>query len=329
MGRRKPAGQLTYPGTAYPRRSSPHEVDELYDCAIVGAGPAGLTAATYLARYRCKLKVFDTQASRAGLIPRSHNYPGFPDGIRGTELLQRLYEQARRYGVQVTHDEVVSIQVAAGGFAVRCAAGPSVTTRTVLLATGIVDVKPEMPNLHRAIHEGHVRLCPVCDGYEVLEKEVAVLGPAARAVREALFLRPYTDRLTVLLTDGEHALTDSQRRELTEAGIEIEARRVLDLFIDADEIAAEFEDASRRRLEVLYPALGCEVRSALAVALGARCDEQGYLLTDHHQLTDVAGLYAAGDVTNELNQICVATGHAAIAATDIYNKLRARAQRER
>jgi thioredoxin reductase (NADPH) len=304
-------------------------VDELYDCTIVGAGPAGLTAATYLARYRCRLKVFDTGASRAGLIPRSHNYPGFPDGIRGPELLERLREQAHRYGVQITHGEVTAIHAVGDGFVVSSAREPPVGTRTVLLATGIVDVQPEMPNLSRAIHDGHVRLCPVCDGYEVLEKEVAVLGPAARAVQKALFLRPYTDRLTVLLSDRERALTDAQRRQLANAGIEIEARRVVDLFIDGDEISAVLEDESRRRLEVLYPALGCEVRSALALDLGARCDEQGYVLTDNHQLTHVAGLYAAGDVTNELNQICVATGHAAIAATDIYNRLRAQAQRER
>jgi thioredoxin reductase (NADPH) len=301
-------------------------VSELYDCTIVGAGPAGLTAATYLARYRCRLAVFDTDASRAALIPRSHNYPGFPDGIRGPELLQRLREQARRYGVEITHDEVTRIEPAEGGFVVRSARGAAVSTRTVLLATGIVDVKPRMVNLDRAIHEGHVRLCPVCDGYEVLDKEVAVLGPADPAARKALFLRPYTDRLTVLLTDN--GVSGEQRRQLTAAGIEIEADGVVDLFIEGDEISAVLEDGSMRRIEVLYPALGSEVRSALAVDLGASCDEQGYVLTDSHQSTSVAGLYAAGDVTNELNQICVATGHAAIAATDIYNKLRARALRE-
>jgi thioredoxin reductase (NADPH) len=287
-----------------------------------------LTAATYLARDRCSLKVFDSGASRAGLIPRSHNYPGFPDGIRGPELLQRLREQARRYGVQVTHDEVTGIDALNGGFVVRSASGTEVTARTVLLATGIVDTEPEMPNLYRAIQQGHVRLCPVCDGYEVLDKEVAVLGPAGRAVQKVLFLRPYTDRLSLLLLDGEQALTDAQRSELAGAGIDIEARRVVDLFIAGDEISAVLEDGSQRRLEVLYPALGCQVRSTLARDLGARCDEQGYVLTDPHQSTDVAGLYAAGDVTNELNQICVATGHAAIAATDIYNKLREQALRE-
>jgi thioredoxin reductase (NADPH) len=295
----------------------------------VGAGPAGLTAATYLARYRCRLKVYDGGASRAALIPRSHNYPGFPDGIRGGELLQRLRDQARRYGVQITDSEVTGIEVAPAGFAVRTRSGHVVATRTVLLATGILDVKPAMPNLYRAIHEGHVRLCPVCDGYEVVDKEVAVLGPAGPAAHKALFLRPYTSRLIVLLTDGERGLRSEQRRELVDAGIEIEARHVVDLFIEGDEISAVLEDGAKRRIEVLYPALGCQVRSALAADLGARCDAQGYVLTDNHQMTNVHGLYAAGDVTNELNQICVATGHAAIAATDIYNKLRDQALRNR
>lgn len=105
----------------------------------------------------------------------------------------------------------------------------------------------------------------------------------------------------------------------------MQERRVVDLFMNGDEITAVLEGGTQHHVDVLYPALGCQVRSQLARDLGACCDEQGYLKTDAHQATSVPGLYAAGDVTTELNQICVATGHAAIAATDIYNKLRQQA----
>jgi thioredoxin reductase (NADPH) len=297
----------------------------VYDCAIVGAGPAGLTAAIYLSRYRCALSIFDSGESRASLIPRSHNYPGFPDGIRGSDLLRRLRVQAEQYGVRVQERKVTRLHTNDdGSFEVVTAAG-IVTARTVLLATGIADTQPALANLHAAIHQGHVRLCPVCDGYEVRDREVAVLGPADKAVEKALFLRPYTDKLLVLIYGSDERITQAQRTKLARAGIELQERRVLDLFMNGDEITAVFEGGTQHRVDVLYPALGSEVRSQLARDLGACCDEQGYLKADSHQATSVPGLYAAGDVTTELNQICVATGHAAIAATDIYNGLRRRA----
>jgi hypothetical protein len=113
-----------------------------------------------------------------------------------------------------------------------------------------------------------------------------------------------------------------QRATLADAAIQLHDPPVTDLFIEDDEITAVLADTTRHKVEVLYPALGSLVRSDLAVALGARCGQSGYIEVDAHQRTSVPGVYAAGDVVNELNQICVATGHAAIAATDIYNTLR-------
>jgi thioredoxin reductase (NADPH) len=292
----------------------------MLDCVIVGGGAAGLTAAIYLARYRRRIVVFDKGDSRLALIPRSHNCPGYPDGIPGPELLGRLREQAKQYGATIVPEEVTSIERTTEGFDV-CTTANRVASRTVLLATGIVDVQPTIEHLRAAISEGHVRLCPVCDGYEAIGKSVAVLGPAHKAIEKALFLRPYTDKLTVFLSEPS-AVDDSQRRSLEEADIRLHERIVEDLAIEDDEIAVVLEDGSRHSIEVLYPALGSIVRSNLAVALGARCLESGYLEVDAHQRTSISGLYAAGDVVNELNQICVAMGHAAIAATDIYNRLR-------
>jgi thioredoxin reductase (NADPH) len=291
------------------------------DCAIVGGGPAGLTAAVYLARYRQRIVVFDKGESRLALIPRSHNCPGYPHGIPGKELLMRLREQAEHYGVEIRDDEITSIHRSPAGEFELIAQAQRVTSRTVLLATGIADVQPNMAHLLTAIRDGHVRLCPVCDGYEVIDKEVAVLGPAEKAIEKALFLRPYTDKLSVLLTEDARPNAE-QRAALDAAGIQLHDQPIADLFIVGDEITAVLADQTRLSIEVLYPALGSVVRSHLAAALGAKCMPGGYLEVDSHQRTSVPRLYAAGDVVNELNQICVATGHAAIAATDIYNTLR-------
>jgi thioredoxin reductase (NADPH) len=226
-----------------------------------------------------------------------------------------------RYDVQVRRSEVTRVRaLAEGGFAVETGL-QSIATRKLLLATGIVDVQPPMERLRTAIQQGHVRLCPVCDGYEVIDKDVAVLGPPDKAVSKALFLRPYTDKLTVLLTPGS-ALSEQQRTKLARAGIRWKESPVVDLSIEADEVHALLSDGTMHQVDVLYPALGSEVRGALAVALGAECTKDGYVKTDSSQRTSIPGLYAAGDVANELNQICVATGHAAVAATDIYNSLR-------
>jgi thioredoxin reductase (NADPH) len=288
---------------------------------VVGAGPAGLTAAVYLARYLRKIMVFDTGQSRARWIPRSHNCPGFPEGISGLELLTRLREQAQRYGVGVTSAEVTSIEIAtAGDFVVT--AGELVTrARFVLLATGMIDAQPDIGGLRTAIEQGHVRLCPVCDGYEARGKEVAVFGRPDRVTEKALFLRPYTDRLTVLL-QGKQQLEADQRDRLRRESIMIVDCGVADWLVAGDEITAVLEDGSRYSIDVLYPALGGKVRAQLATRLGAKCTASGYLQVDAHQRTTVPRLYAAGDVVDELSQICVGTAHAAIAATDIYNEIR-------
>ena len=135
-------------------------------------------------------------------------------------------------------------------------------------------------------------------------------------------LRPYTDKLTVLLSGASSSLTATQCETLHAAGIRFQESPVADLTFEGNEVCALLADGTRHEVDVLYPALGSRIRAQLAVSLGAECTSEGYLKADAHQCTSIPGLYAAGDVVNELNQICVAAGHAAIAATDIYNKLR-------
>lgn len=302
--------------------TSPHASEQPLDCLVIGAGPAGLTAAIYLLRYRLDIAIVDRGGSRATLIPRSHNYPGFPDGVPGHELLEHLREQVRRYGGEVTRGEALSLEkTSSGDFEARTTAG-AIVARKVLLATGIEDEQPSLPNLLSLIHKGHVRLCPVCDGFEVIDKDVCVLGPAKKAASKALFLRAFTSKLTVLPLSAGEALSEEDLAKLAEADIEYVSDAVTDVRASDDDLYAVLENGRELKMDVLYPAMGCDVRSQLARALGAECNELGYVKTDDHQRTCVPGLYAAGDVVNELNQICVATGHAAIAATDIYNKLR-------
>jgi thioredoxin reductase (NADPH) len=293
---------------------------EPVDCLVIGAGPAGLTAAIYLARFRRRVLVVDSGDSRASLIPTSHNYPGFPAGVSGNDLLADLRLQAERYGAALRPGTVERLERSDGGF--RAGIGPgSIEARKVVLATGIVDEKPDLPSLPAFIYRGGVRFCPICDGFEAMDQRIGVIGPVKRAISKALFLRTYSPRVTVLPLDREVRVDAAQRRALQEAGIPVPTERVIDLDTERDTIVATLADGTGIELDVLYPAMGAEVRSGLATALGAKSNDQGCLIVEENMSTSVPGLYAVGDVTLELHQISVATGQAAIAATDIHNSL--------
>jgi thioredoxin reductase (NADPH) len=291
------------------------------DCLVVGAGPAGLTAAIYLARFRRSLALVDGGHSRASLIPVSHNYAGFPDGVNGNELLARLREQAARYGVRVTHGVVDSLAVEDGVF-VAARDAERIRARNVILATGVVDKEPEMPNLREAIRAGVIRLCAICDGFDVLDEKIAVYGPAASALEHARFMRTYSPDVTLLVPRNDPPLDAAACAHARAAGVRYVPDPVAQIHMTADHLAAvRTASGAEYRFDTLYPALGCHMRSELAVALGARCTESGDIVVDAHMRTTVPGLYAAGDVVRALNQVNVAVGQAAIAATDIHNRL--------
>ena len=291
------------------------------DCLIVGAGPAGLTAATYLARFKRRIALVDAGHSRASYIPRTHNYPGFPDGINGNELLERLRQQAARYGAKVTKGVVDALTIDGDGFEAQVG-GDRLRARRVLLATGLVDKEPEMPRLREAIAAGCIRLCPICDGHEVLDRKVAVYGPVATTVGHAVFMRTFSEDVTLLVPRADTPATAEQRSRMAEAGVEFVPNAVCEISMGEDGKAlVRLDDGAELRFDTLYPSLGSRMRAELAVSLGARCTEEGDIKVDSHQQTTVPGLYAAGDVVSALNQISVAVGHAAIAATAIHNSL--------
>lgn len=293
------------------------------DCIVIGGGPAGLTAALYLARFRRRAIVIDSNASRASLIPRSHNYPAFPDGITGDELLRRLRDQARRYGAELREGTVERLVV--GGeeaFFVDCD-GETLGARSIVLATGVIDIEPDIPNLEGAIRRGLIRHCPICDGWEVIDRRIGVIGYGARALAEALFLRRYSADVTVFTLGRELGLSDRERAMLADASIRIIEAPVREAFIESNAVVGLQTTDSEHRFDTLYSALGSQPRSDLAASIGVTCANTGCIHTDRHQRTSVRGVYACGDIVQEtLNQIAVATGHAAIAATTIHNELR-------
>ena len=292
--------------------------EKLLDCLIVGAGPAGLTAATYLARFRRHILVADAGASRARWIPASHNCPGFPFGVAGNELLARFRLQAQAYGVAEVRTRITRLDRHAEGFTASDGQRHW-HARTVMLATGVVDRLPALEGVETAIAAGTVRLCAVCDAYEARDDIIGVLGPAGAAIGHAAFLRTFSRHVCVLPTDDTAPGEDLHGRA-ADSGVQLwPVPQRLGLVDGACQ--AYFADGQRLRLETLYPVLGADAQSGLAAALGARLDAEGALVVDERLETSVPGLYAIGDVVSALNQISVAVGHAAIAATTVHRRL--------
>ena len=286
------------------------------DCIIIGGGPGGLTAAVYLARYHRRVAIFDDEESRAAWIPKSRNYPGFPTGISGEELLDLLREQAGRFEVEVIHSRVVSLKRTEEGFSASYAGGAT-RARKVLLATGIVDRAPAMDDLDQAVSAGSIRYSPVCDGYEATDRR-AVLGSGTDASTKRNSSAAFRGRLPCF-SQG-HPLQKAEATDLAASGIEI-LQPIGALRKSPDGIRVEINGKGSVDFEIVYPALGCDARSQLASDLGAETTEVGCLKVDEHQRTTVHGLYAAGDVVSDLHQITVATAHAAVAATHMHRTL--------
>jgi thioredoxin reductase (NADPH) len=302
--------------------TQPPSSSAVFDCLIVGGGPGGLTAALYLARFRRTCIVVDAGSSRASWIPKSRNYPGFPPGINGNDLLARLREQARGYGARLEQGQVEHIEPHAEGFTVRYG-DQTCVTRRIILATGIEDTLPDMPDVETAIANGKVRLCAICDGYEVNGDNVAVYGEAENAINHAVFLRTFTDRVTVVV-HGEPNACDQAFALADHYDIKVISDRVESLHPCEAGIELVTCRGETHHFDIIYPSLGARYRSELAIKLGLNCDECGGIWVDDHLLTSMRGIYAIGDVTMGLKQISVAIGQAAQAATAVHNSLEAK-----
>ncbi|MDT7934233.1 MAG: NAD(P)/FAD-dependent oxidoreductase [Sphingomonadaceae bacterium] len=252
------------------------------DCVIVGGGPAGLTAAIYLARYHLRVRVIDAGDSRAEWIPLSHNHAGYPDGVSGVDLVHAMRAQAARYGAVVEPGFVQSLAHADGLFRAQTSLG-SIAARSVLLATGTVNMGPPMSEEAHSegLARGLIRYCPVCDGYEATDKRIAVLGAGDRGAREALFLRSYSREVTLIDPEGEPDLSNKRRAELAAAAIRVIPGPVAAVMLDRGQVVIATAHGPLG-FDTLYPALGSHVRSELAVMLGVIVSEDHCILVDDH-----------------------------------------------
>ncbi|MBL0922997.1 MAG: NAD(P)/FAD-dependent oxidoreductase [Sphingomonadaceae bacterium] len=293
----------------------------MLDCLVVGGGPAGLTAAIYLGRFHLNITVVDAGESRALWIPKTHNHAGHPDGISGKELLDRMRNQAGRYGTAIVRGRVSRLARAGSHFVADWGSG-GVTARTVLLATGVVNRRPDIDeDLHtEALANGRLRYCPICDGYEVTDRKLAVIGSGQQGINEAVFLRGYTKDITMIAADSAHRLSKAELNQCADFDIKLVdgpcriGRMVQNGLVVVTEGTEYVFDS-------VYPALGSDANTMLATMLGAKCSAEGCVKVDSHQRTSLPGVYAAGDVVIGLDQISHAMGEGGVAAVTIRNGL--------
>ena len=306
--------------------------EQIYDCIVIGAGPAGLSAALFLARYRRRVLTFHHNSPRNLYSHGVHGFLGH-HGIMPEELLARGRDEVTEHGGLVVEGCVTGVErIADEHFRVSTgdeedngeAAKDVFDARRILLATGLRDLTPDCPGF-TDFYGVTVHHCPDCDGYEVSDKRVAVLSRGREAVGFTLDLLTWTDKLTLLTNGDEGDIADEHLAKLAHFNIPLTNRRITGLEGDVEKKLIErvrFEDGEAMECDALFFNLGAKMSGDLHEQLGCRLDEEcGLIAVDDEQQTSVAGVYAAGDVTPHSQLAVVAAAEGAMAAIHIHKSL--------
>ena len=279
------------------------DIESPWETIVVGAGPAGLTAALYLARYRRRVLVLHDGTARALQIPNTHNAPGFDEGIAGPDLIARMSRHATTFGAEIEQAKVKTAVRAEDLFCLTDGGVRSWRGRSLILATGLrLNQIPLPPDLHQAaIDAGVLRYCPICDGFEHIDTRIGVIGCDTQGAAEALFLRRYSSDVT-LIPKSHADLTLAERHQLQDADISVIRSPARAYTLGDGEMLVDTEAGARLVFDVIYPALGSHPHTELAEALGIKPDANGCLPADTPFETIVPGLYSAGDVVAGLDR---------------------------
>lgn len=300
-----------------------------YDVIIVGGGPAGLSAALVLGRARRRVLVCDAGRPRNAAAVESHNYLT-RDGVGPGEILRLGREEIARYGVEFRATTVASAGrggAGRGGFEVVTESGERFASRTLLLATGVVDVLPDIPGFREFYGRG-VHHCPYCDGYEYRDRRIVAYGRGDKAVGLALNLRSWSPRVVACADGG--AVADGQWGRCRRREIAVRTERVVGL---------EGRDGRVRRVVFAEgPPVECDAvffnteqfqRSDLPRQLGCRYDPKGHVATEHRQGTGIPGLFVVGDADDDVQFVIVAAAEGATAAVALNRQLQEEDRGER
>lgn len=286
------------------------------EIAILGGGLAGLSAAIYLGRAKRDTLVIDEGKSMARWEPDVQNYLGFPEGVAGTDLLQRARDQAQRYGVRFSKDRILWGRAHRRNFALR-GRHAFYRCRRLLLATGIFHIPPDLRDVESCL--GHsMFFCKDCDGFRVSGKRIGVYGWTNQAADYALGMLLYSPEVAVV-TDGRRPGWDRQhQRWVQECRLQVFQQPISDVWRVGPQIQAlKFEDGGELLIDALFTTRGDVCLNEIAIGLGAKLNDLGEVVVDADMRTNVQGVYAAGCVTPANCQMIIAAGQGAAAAQTI------------
>ncbi|MCK5123502.1 MAG: FAD-dependent oxidoreductase [Candidatus Pacebacteria bacterium] len=302
----------------------------MYDLIILGAGPAGLAASVYASRYKIKHlvigNVFDGSLAKAHLI---ENWPG-EKSIKGADLVMKFYEHAKSFGAEITQEKIIKVDKSNKEFIVKTSLNKIYTSKTILIALGTKHRKLNISGEEEFLGKG-VSYCVVCDGAFFKDKITAVVGGGNSAAMAAEMLSEYASKVYVIyrkhLMRCEPLILDRLKKN---SKIEIiHDTNVLKVSgnkkIEFIEIDNKYNGSDKIKLDGLFIEVGSVPAINFVRKLEAETDKSNYIIIDQGGATNVAGVYAAGDITsgsNNLHQIVTAVSEGAIAATSIYGYLK-------
>ena len=294
----------------------------VYDVVIVGGGPAGLSAALVLGRCRRRVLLCDDGHPRNAKSRALHGFLT-RDGIPPLELLRLGSEELEQYAIESRHATVTGVGSAPGGFEVTLASSERIRSRTVLLATGVRDHLPNVPGLQEC-YGVSVHHCPYCDGWEVRDKTIAVIGQGAAVAGLALSLKTWSDRV-VICSNGRARFSARQRRQLDREQIPVHGAPILQLdHSDGWVRRIVLQDVDAVPCEAVFFAGSQSQRCELPKQLGCELTNKGAVKTDHLGQTRVPGLYVIGDASRDVQFAVVAAAEGAKAGVAINKALQAR-----
>jgi thioredoxin reductase (NADPH) len=291
-----------------------------YEVAVVGGGPAGLSAALYATRLGHRTAVVDRGGGRAAMMLDTHNVVGIPESVSGKEFLQTAQEQLEEYGTDIHRDLVGSIERTDDGF--HLVGGTTdLHAERVVLATGFSDARPDppLPRTGQGLH-----YCLHCDAYMFVDESVYVMGHGESSAHVAMIMLNFTDEVDLLLRGRDPEWSEETDRLLDGHPVDVVAEEISGMTKGEDGWleSFEFEDGTVREYRGGFAMYGSDYANDLAVDLGCEVTDDGTVAVDDHGRTSVDGVFAVGDLTPGHNQIPVAIGEGAKAGIAVHKDLR-------
>lgn len=289
----------------------------MFDCIIIGSGPAGITASLYIVRAGYKVLVISKSESALNKAEKIENYYGFKEPISGKELIKNGIEQAKRLGVDILEKEVVSIKFSNDNFYEVIVNDPNVEekymAKNIILATGVSRNKSNIEGIKKFEGRG-ISYCAICDAAFYRGKNVAVLGNGPYAIQEINELLPIAESVT-MLTNGNEVLDNISKNIIVN-------KKKIKRFVGNKKIEEiQFEDGTTQRIDGVFIAEGVASSVDFAKKIGARV-EKNYIIVNDKMETNVPNIYACGDCTGGILQISKAVYQGTVAGLEVINKLK-------